>query len=233
MWPPLNQRDAAAAVGPVLFAYDGSELAAFAIAQAAAQLAPRRDALVVCVWQPVDVGFTPTDAETLRRRPGHRGTASRRADRRPRGITGRDGRIPGAQHGRRGGADLEGHRRDCRRTRRQSDRARTAPPQRTAGTPTGQCRGRGRRTLPPLLSSSSPSRPPTVSVRRSTYEQPRQRPPAELALMRHITRRYSPRGASSPPEAVDVYRVTRSSLRHRVCRGRQYELNARHLDRTD
>src|SRR6185436_1616238 len=84
-----------------------------------------------------------------------------------------------------------------------------------------------------LLSSSSPSRPPTVSVRRSTYEQPRQRPPAELALMRHITRRYSPRGASSPPEAVDVYRVTRSSLRHRVCRGRQYELNARHLDRTD
>jgi hypothetical protein len=36
-------------VGPVLFAYDGSELAAFAIAQAAGQLAPQRDALVVCV----------------------------------------------------------------------------------------------------------------------------------------------------------------------------------------
>jgi MFS family permease/nucleotide-binding universal stress UspA family protein len=46
---------------PVLFAYDGSELAAYAITQAAAQLAPRRDALVVCVWQPVDVGFTPVD----------------------------------------------------------------------------------------------------------------------------------------------------------------------------
>jgi nucleotide-binding universal stress UspA family protein/MFS family permease len=45
---------------PVLFAYDGSELAACAIAQAASQLAPGRDALVVCVWQPVDVGFTPT-----------------------------------------------------------------------------------------------------------------------------------------------------------------------------
>jgi len=45
---------------PVLFAYDGSELAACAIAQAALQLAPGRDALVVCVWQPVDVGFTPT-----------------------------------------------------------------------------------------------------------------------------------------------------------------------------
>jgi MFS family permease/nucleotide-binding universal stress UspA family protein len=47
--------------GPVLFAYDGSELAAFAIAQAACQLVPQRDALVVCVWRPVDVGFTPTD----------------------------------------------------------------------------------------------------------------------------------------------------------------------------
>lgn len=46
---------------PVLFAYDGSELAAFAITQAAAQLAQQRDALVVCVWQPVDVGFTPTN----------------------------------------------------------------------------------------------------------------------------------------------------------------------------
>jgi nucleotide-binding universal stress UspA family protein len=53
--------DADEPTGVVLFAYDGSDLAAFAIAQAAAQLAPQRDALVVCVWQPVDVGFTPTD----------------------------------------------------------------------------------------------------------------------------------------------------------------------------
>ena len=57
----IDSACAAGSAGPVLFAYDGSELAAFAIAQAAAQLAPRRDALVVCVWQPVDVGFTPTD----------------------------------------------------------------------------------------------------------------------------------------------------------------------------
>jgi MFS family permease/nucleotide-binding universal stress UspA family protein len=55
------ERNAPDEAGPVLFAYDGSELGAFAIAQAAAQLAPQRDALVVCVWQPVDVGFTPTD----------------------------------------------------------------------------------------------------------------------------------------------------------------------------
>ncbi|MGX7681275.1 universal stress protein [Jatrophihabitans sp. DSM 45814] len=43
----------------VVFAYDGSDLAAFAIEHAATQLATPRDALVVCVWQPADVGFTP------------------------------------------------------------------------------------------------------------------------------------------------------------------------------
>ena len=48
--------------GPVVLAYDGSELAACAIRVAAAQVEPGRDALVVCVWQPVDVGFTPCDA---------------------------------------------------------------------------------------------------------------------------------------------------------------------------
>jgi MFS family permease/nucleotide-binding universal stress UspA family protein len=55
------QRGTTDSAGPVLFAYDGSDLAAFAIAQAAAQLPARRDALVVCVWQPVEVGFTPAE----------------------------------------------------------------------------------------------------------------------------------------------------------------------------
>jgi nucleotide-binding universal stress UspA family protein len=50
-----------AAPGPVLFAYDGSELAALAIDQAAGLLVPGRDALVLCVWQPVDVGFEPVN----------------------------------------------------------------------------------------------------------------------------------------------------------------------------
>jgi nucleotide-binding universal stress UspA family protein len=49
----------AADSGPVLFAYDGSELAQLAIEQAGRQLAPGRDALVLCVWQPADVGFVP------------------------------------------------------------------------------------------------------------------------------------------------------------------------------
>jgi nucleotide-binding universal stress UspA family protein len=43
----------------VLFAYDGSELAEFAIQEAGSQLASGRDAVVVCVWQPADVGFLP------------------------------------------------------------------------------------------------------------------------------------------------------------------------------
>ena len=47
--------------GPVLFAYDGSELATLAIEQAAQQLAPGRDALVLTVWQPADVGFVPVN----------------------------------------------------------------------------------------------------------------------------------------------------------------------------
>jgi nucleotide-binding universal stress UspA family protein len=59
------RRIAADSPGPVLFAYDGSELAASAIAQAAVQLEPGREALVVCVWQPVDVGFTPTDTTSF------------------------------------------------------------------------------------------------------------------------------------------------------------------------
>jgi nucleotide-binding universal stress UspA family protein len=51
--------------GPVLFAYDGSELAKLAIDEAGRQLAPGRDALVVCVWQTGDLGFLPTDGLQL------------------------------------------------------------------------------------------------------------------------------------------------------------------------
>jgi nucleotide-binding universal stress UspA family protein len=47
------------ATGPVLFAYDGSELAVLAIQEAGRELATGREALVLCVWQPVDVGFVP------------------------------------------------------------------------------------------------------------------------------------------------------------------------------
>jgi nucleotide-binding universal stress UspA family protein len=42
-----------------VFAYDGSELAKLAIDETGRQLAPGRDALVLTVWQPFDVGFVP------------------------------------------------------------------------------------------------------------------------------------------------------------------------------
>jgi nucleotide-binding universal stress UspA family protein len=54
---------AADPAGPVIFAYDGSELSRLAIEDAARQLAPGRDALVVCVWQTGDVGFVPTSRQ--------------------------------------------------------------------------------------------------------------------------------------------------------------------------
>lgn len=61
-----SDTNAAAAPGPqglVLFAYDGSELAQRAIEQAGQQLASGREALVLCVWQPSDVGFVPVGGQ--------------------------------------------------------------------------------------------------------------------------------------------------------------------------
>jgi nucleotide-binding universal stress UspA family protein len=51
------------AAAPVIFAYDGSELAELAIEQAGQQLAPGRDAFVLCVWQPGNVGFLPVEEQ--------------------------------------------------------------------------------------------------------------------------------------------------------------------------
>jgi nucleotide-binding universal stress UspA family protein len=43
----------------VLFAYDGSDLARQAITEAGRQLRPGRDAIVLTVWEPTDIGFVP------------------------------------------------------------------------------------------------------------------------------------------------------------------------------
>jgi len=45
--------------GPVIFAYDGSELAKVAIDEAGAQLGPDREAIALTVWQTFTVGFAP------------------------------------------------------------------------------------------------------------------------------------------------------------------------------
>jgi nucleotide-binding universal stress UspA family protein len=52
---------ATASSGSVLFVYDGSSLATLAIERAGRELATDRDALVLCVWQPADVGFEPVN----------------------------------------------------------------------------------------------------------------------------------------------------------------------------
>jgi len=52
-------------LGPVFFAYDGSDLSKLAIGEAGRQLAKGRDALVLTVWQPFDVGFVPAVALSI------------------------------------------------------------------------------------------------------------------------------------------------------------------------
>jgi nucleotide-binding universal stress UspA family protein len=54
-----SDNNATTSKGPILFVYDGSALAALAIERAGRELATDRDALVLCVWQPADVGFEP------------------------------------------------------------------------------------------------------------------------------------------------------------------------------
>jgi nucleotide-binding universal stress UspA family protein len=51
--------------GPVVVAFDGSDLGRHAIEQAGRLLRPDRELVVVCVWQPFDVGFVPTDGSSL------------------------------------------------------------------------------------------------------------------------------------------------------------------------
>jgi nucleotide-binding universal stress UspA family protein len=51
--------DATGGSGPVVFAYDGSELAKAAIAEAGALLEPGLEAVVLTAWQPFEVGFIP------------------------------------------------------------------------------------------------------------------------------------------------------------------------------
>ena len=50
---------AASDSGLAVFAYDGTDLAAHAIEEAGRLLDTTREALVVTVWQPFDIGFTP------------------------------------------------------------------------------------------------------------------------------------------------------------------------------
>ncbi len=50
---------------PVLLAYDGSDIAGMAIAEAGRQLTSARDALVLTTWEPFNVEFQPIDGTRL------------------------------------------------------------------------------------------------------------------------------------------------------------------------
>lgn len=45
--------------GPVVIAYEGSRLGQLAIEEAGGLLSAGREALILCVWQPFDLGFKP------------------------------------------------------------------------------------------------------------------------------------------------------------------------------
>ena len=70
------------AAGPVVIAYDGSELSQLAIVEAGALLSGGREALVMCVWQPFDLGFVPVDDSPLdaEQTPAVRAAARRTAE---------------------------------------------------------------------------------------------------------------------------------------------------------
>ena len=50
----------------MVVAYDGSNAADVAIERAGVELGPDRDAVVICVWQPANVGFVPIGSPGLR-----------------------------------------------------------------------------------------------------------------------------------------------------------------------
>ena len=93
--------------GPVVFAYDGSELAKHAIGEAGRLLEAGGEALVVTVWQPFDVGFLPPPgSNSTRRRSPTSGPRPRKPQqterrlRRPRGFTRKAPRSRGPRPGR-------------------------------------------------------------------------------------------------------------------------------------
>jgi nucleotide-binding universal stress UspA family protein len=61
----MTASEVSSETGPVVFAYDGSELADLGIDKAGRLLGDKSDALVLCVWQPFDVGFVPPKGTNL------------------------------------------------------------------------------------------------------------------------------------------------------------------------
>jgi nucleotide-binding universal stress UspA family protein len=77
----VSEAPSGKAAGPVVIAYDGSELSRLGIEEAGRLLTGGGDALVVCVWQTFDVGFVPVDNEVFdaEQTPAVRAAAERTA----------------------------------------------------------------------------------------------------------------------------------------------------------
>ena len=111
-------------LGPVLFAYDGSELAGLAIDEAARQLAGGRDAIVLTVWRPFVVGFIPPPGVEFDAAASDEVKKSCRANRRARSLAGTSRWLPRRESRAHRSANVEGDRSSRRRPRREPDRAR-------------------------------------------------------------------------------------------------------------
>ena len=106
----MNTEHPVPASGPIVFAYDGSELAKLAIDEAGGS--SRRGATPSsspCGNRSTS-GSCPRRA-AVRRGRDRRRTQGGRADRRRGGFTRRGRRLPGAKHGNRSVANLEGNHR--------------------------------------------------------------------------------------------------------------------------
>jgi len=163
--------------GPVVFGYDGSELARAAIAEAGHQLPAHRDALVVTVWSTLNVEFVPRARDALRLCVRRRGQTGCRADCRTRGRTRQGGRVPRAGHRGRGHAHLEGHCRYRRQLRREPHRPRLPWPSR-AERPSGRQRGPRRRGPLAQARADRARTPRSIHLRAGKTAASRPRPSA-------------------------------------------------------
>ena len=187
--------DTATIAGPVLLAYDGSELAGYAIEQAAQLLVPpagstRRLRLATCRRR-----IRAHLQTALRRRPGHRGETGSRGNRRPRGSAGRRCRISRSQHDDRSGADLERHHRRRRRAPGKPRRRRLLPPEGHHRTPAAAAwRPTSLHTpqAPYSLSTSTCDQEPGAWVLRTGVTA------SDAPTARRSTRRPAPRAARRP-----------------------------------
>jgi hypothetical protein len=102
-----TRASAVAPIGPVLFAYDGTELATLAIVHAAGQLKGGDTRWSSAFGSRPTSDLCPSTSATSTQ-TRLRSTAGRGGNRRPRSIAGREVGVPGTEHGSPDSTDPEG-----------------------------------------------------------------------------------------------------------------------------